>query len=83
MRLLRHMKNSWMICKVEAYISTAGTTGWVFPLHQCNLVNLYRQDLLPTCKALPKETTTSIWFTQCHTVCDGTTALQEVLNAVA
>ena len=30
MRLLRHMKHSWMICKVEAYISVAGTTGWVF-----------------------------------------------------
>ena len=26
-------------------------------------VNSYRQDLLPTCKAFPKETTTSIWFT--------------------
>ena len=27
-------------------------------------VNSYRQDLLPTCKAFPKETTTCIWFTQ-------------------
>jgi len=29
-------------------------------------VNSYRQDLLPTCKAFPKETTTCIWFTQSH-----------------
>ena len=41
-------------------------------------VNSYRQDLFPTCKALPKETTTCIWFTQSHEVCNGTTVLQEV-----
>ena len=43
-------------------------------------VNAYREDLLPTCKAFPKETTTCtcIWFTQCHKVCNGTTVLQEV-----
>ena len=41
-------------------------------------VNSYRQNLLPTCKAFPKEITTSIWFTQCHKVCIGTTVLQEV-----
>ena len=29
-------------------------------------VNSYRQDLLPTCKAFPKETTTCIWFTQSY-----------------
>ncbi len=40
-------------------------------------VNLYRQNLLPTCKAFPKETTTCIWFTQSHKVCNGTTVLQE------
>ena len=27
-------------------------------------VSSYRQDLLPTCKAFPKKTTTCIWFTQ-------------------
>ena len=46
-------------------------------------VNSYRQDLLPTCKAFPKETTTCIWFTQNHKVCNilllySTTVLQEV-----
>ncbi len=41
-------------------------------------VNSYRQDLLLTCKAFPKETTTCIWFTQSHKVCNGTTVLQEV-----
>ncbi len=40
-------------------------------------VNSYRQNLLPTCKAFPEETTTCIWFTQSHQVCDGTTVLQE------
>jgi len=40
-------------------------------------VNSYRQDLLPTCKAFPKETTTCIWFTQSHKICNGTTVLQE------
>ena len=29
-------------------------------------MNSYRQNLLPTCKAFPKETTTCIWFTQGH-----------------
>ncbi len=33
-------------------------------------VNSYRQDLLPTCKAFPKETTSCIWFTQNHKVCN-------------
>ncbi len=41
-------------------------------------VNSYRQDLFPTCKAFPKETTTCIWFTQSHKVCKSTTVLQEV-----
>ena len=41
-------------------------------------VNSYRQDLFPACKAFPKETTTCIWFTQSHEVCNGTTVLQEV-----
>ena len=41
-------------------------------------VQSYRQDLLPTCKAFPKETTTCIWFTQSHKVCNSTTVLQEV-----
>jgi hypothetical protein len=41
-------------------------------------VNSYRQDLLPTCTAFPKETTTCIWFTQSHKVCNSTTVLQEV-----
>ena len=41
-------------------------------------VNLYRQDLLPTCKAFPKDTTTCIWFTQSYKVCNSTTVLQEV-----
>ncbi len=41
-------------------------------------VNSYRQDLHPTCKAFPKETTTCIWFTQNHKVCNSTTVLQEV-----
>ncbi len=41
-------------------------------------VNSYRQDLLPTRKAFPKETTTCIWFIQSHKVCNGTTVLQEV-----
>ncbi len=41
-------------------------------------LNSYRQHLLPTCKALPKETTTCIWFTQIYTVCNSTTVLQEV-----
>ena len=41
-------------------------------------VNSYGQDLFPTCKAFPKETTTCIWFTQSHEVCNGTTVLQEV-----
>ncbi len=47
-------------------------------------VNSYRQDLLPTCKAFPKETTTCVWFTQSHKVCNSITVLQEVLgpNAV-
>jgi hypothetical protein len=40
-------------------------------------VTSYRQDLLPTCKAFPKKTTTCIWFTQSHKVCNGTTVLQE------
>ncbi len=40
-------------------------------------VNSYRQNLLPTCKAFPKETTTCIWFTQSRKVCNGTTVLQE------
>ncbi len=29
-------------------------------------VNSYRQDLLPTCKAFPKETTACIWFTHAN-----------------
>jgi len=41
-------------------------------------VNSYRQDLLPTCKAFPKKTTTCIWFRQSHKVCNSTTVLQEV-----
>ncbi len=41
-------------------------------------VNSYRQDLLPTCKSFPKETTTCIWFTQNHKICNSTTVLQEV-----
>ncbi len=41
-------------------------------------VNSYRQDLLPTCKAFHKETTTCIWFAQNHKVCNSTTVLQEV-----
>ena len=41
-------------------------------------VNSYRHDLLPTCKAFPKATTTCIWFTQSHKVCNSTTVLQEV-----
>ena len=41
-------------------------------------VNSYTQDLLPTCKAFPRETTTCIWFTQSYKVCDSTTVLQEV-----
>ena len=41
-------------------------------------VNSYRQDLLPTFKAFPKETTTCIWFPQSHKVCNSTTVLQEV-----
>ncbi len=41
-------------------------------------VNSYRQDLLPTCKAFPKDTTTCIWFTQGHKVCNSTTVLQKV-----
>jgi len=40
-------------------------------------VNSYSQNLLPTCKAFPKETT-CIWFTQRHKVCNSTTVLQEV-----
>ena len=40
-------------------------------------VSSYRQDLLPTCKAFPEKTTTCIWFTQRHKVCNGTTVLQE------
>ena len=40
-------------------------------------MNSYRQDLLPTCKAFPKETTTCIWFTQSCKVCNSTTVLQE------
>jgi len=40
-------------------------------------VNSYRQDLLPTCKAFPKETTTCIWFTKHHKVCNSTTVLQD------
>ncbi len=42
-----------------------------------NSVNTYRQDLLPTCKTSPKETTTCIWVTQSHKVCNGATVLQE------
>ena len=42
-----------------------------------NSVNSYRQDLLPTCKASPKETSRCIWFTQSHKVCNGATVLQE------
>ncbi len=41
-------------------------------------VNSYRQDLLPTCKTFPNETTTCIWFTQSHKVCNSTTVLQEL-----
>ncbi len=40
-------------------------------------VHSYRQDLLPTCKAFPKEIITCIWFTQSHKTCNGTTVLQE------
>ena len=29
-------------------------------------------------QSIPKETTTCIWFTQSHEVCNGTTVLQEV-----
>ena len=39
-------------------------------------VNSHRQDLLPTCKAFPKETTTCIWFTQSHKVCNSTTVTE-------
>ncbi len=45
---------------------------------KCSSVNSYRQDLLPTCKAFPKETATCIWFTQNHKVCNSTTVLQDV-----
>ena len=41
-------------------------------------VNSYSQNLLPTCKPFPKETTTCIWFTQRSKVCNSTTVLQEV-----
>ncbi len=40
-------------------------------------VNSYKQDLLPACKAFPKEITTCIWFTQSHKICNGATVLQE------
>ena len=41
-------------------------------------VNSYRQDLLPTRKAFPKETTPCIWSTHSLKVCNSTTVLQEV-----
>ncbi|DBA79680.1 TPA: hypothetical protein ACH3X1_008354 [Trebouxia sp. C0004] len=45
-------------------------------------VNSYRQDLLPTCKAFPKETATCIWFTQCHKVCNSTAMVTDVHMSV-
>ena len=44
-------------------------------------VNSYRRNLLPTCKAFPKVTTTCIWFTQSHEVCKYNSAARG-LNAV-
>ncbi len=43
-------------------------------------VNLYSQNLLPTCKAFPKETTTCIWSSDSYLRKDmkSATVLQEV-----
>ena len=38
----------------------------------------YRQNLFPTCKTFPKETTTCIWFTQRPEVCNSATILEKV-----
>ena len=42
------------------YLMSWGATG----TQTRSSVHSYRQDLLPTCKAFPKETTTCVWFTQ-------------------
>ena len=36
---------------------------------RCSVQRIHRQDLLPTCKAFPKESTAYLWFTQSHEVC--------------
>ena len=79
-RLLLHTNNQLADTTINQSINIVNVLGgnWDPTDKKFSSVNSYKQNLLPTCKAFPKETATSIWFTQCHKVCNGTTVLQEV-----
>ena len=71
------MQTHWKDINQSVYICCPGGN-WDPTDKRFNSMNSYKQDLLPTCKAFPFETTTYIWFTQSHEVCYSTTVLQEV-----
>ena len=62
---------------IKQYIWVLGGN-WDPTDKRVSAVNSYRQNLLPTWKAFPKETTRCIWFTKSYEVCNSTTVLQEV-----
>ena len=61
------------------YLMSWGATG-TQQTKSFSSVNLYSQNLLPTCKAFPKETTTCIWSSDSYLRKDmkSATVLQEV-----
>jgi len=63
---------SVMTQSINQYILNVLGGNWDPTDKKFSSVNSYRQDLLPICKAFPKETTTRIWFTQSHKVCNKT-----------
>ena len=73
--------SAWLIQSIYQFNVLGGN--WDPPDKKFTLGNSCRQNLLPTCTAFPKETTTWIWFTQSHDhrVCNGT-AVPTVLQGV-
>ena len=70
----------WTVTRINQSINIFNVLGgnWDSRDKKFSSVNSYRQGLLPTCKAFPKETTTCIWFTHSHKVCNIITVLQKV-----
>ena len=48
---------------IHQYVFNVLGGNWDQTDKKVSSVNAYKQNLLPTCKAFPKETTTCIWFT--------------------